>query len=204
MRWTAGRRCRTAPAATCCIEAMGTDQARDEAQFSALIERALEEGVVADAVIAQSIRESARSLGRPRRIGRVRARDRAACAASTSASRPARSRSSREDCIARLRARWPGVRGGAISAISPTPTCIINVAVDETPCPSSRSSEIVYGCVRDWHGSISAEHGIGLLKKPFLDYSRSEAEIALMRRIKRALDPEGILNPGKVFVLQMG
>ena len=48
-------------------------------------------------------------------------------------------------------------------------------------------------------GSISAEHGIGLLKKPYLHYTRTEAEISIMREMKRVLDPKGILNPGKVF-----
>jgi FAD/FMN-containing dehydrogenase len=48
-------------------------------------------------------------------------------------------------------------------------------------------------------GSISAEHGIGLVKKPYLGSTRSEAEIAVLRGIKRALDPNGLMNPGKVF-----
>lgn len=48
-------------------------------------------------------------------------------------------------------------------------------------------------------GSISAEHGIGLVKKAYLGCTRSEAEIALMRGIKAVLDPNGILNPGKLF-----
>ena len=50
-------------------------------------------------------------------------------------------------------------------------------------------------------GSISAEHGIGLDKKKYLRLSRNDEEIALMRRLKRALDPNGILNPGKIFDL---
>lgn len=59
--------------------------------------------------------------------------------------------------------------------------------------------EITYGVVRDFGGAISAEHGIGDLKRDFLFYSRSPAELALMRSIKTALDPHGILNPGKVL-----
>ncbi|MDE3270005.1 MAG: FAD-binding oxidoreductase [Pseudomonadota bacterium] len=55
--------------------------------------------------------------------------------------------------------------------------------------------------VSTYNGSISAEHGIGLLKKPYLNLTRSEEEINLMRNIKQLLDPVGILNPGKIFDL---
>lgn len=48
-------------------------------------------------------------------------------------------------------------------------------------------------------GSISAEHGIGLVKRDYLASTRSEAEIALMRGVRRVFDPNGILNPGKLF-----
>jgi glycolate oxidase len=48
-------------------------------------------------------------------------------------------------------------------------------------------------------GTITGEHGIGLAKTPFLRFDRSEAEIEAMLAIKRALDPNGILNPGKIF-----
>lgn len=55
--------------------------------------------------------------------------------------------------------------------------------------------------LKDFDGSISAEHGIGLVKKGYLDSTRGEAEIALMKAVKRAFDPQGLLNPGKVFDL---
>jgi len=58
---------------------------------------------------------------------------------------------------------------------------------------------LVYGPLGNLGGSISAEHGIGLEKKPYLPICRSEGEIAVMRALKAALDPDGILNPGKIF-----
>jgi glycolate oxidase len=48
-------------------------------------------------------------------------------------------------------------------------------------------------------GTLSGEHGIGLLKKQFLELDLGADAIALMRRIKAAVDPDGIMNPGKIF-----
>jgi FAD/FMN-containing dehydrogenase len=59
--------------------------------------------------------------------------------------------------------------------------------------------DIVYRELEPIGGSISAEHGIGLEKRSFLHYSRNAPELALMRTLKKALDPCGLLNPGKVF-----
>jgi FAD/FMN-containing dehydrogenase len=60
----------------------------------------------------------------------------------------------------------------------------------------------VYEPLRSIAGSISAEHGIGLERKDYLEISRSPAQIATMRALKTALDPRGILNPGKIFDVQ--
>ena len=57
----------------------------------------------------------------------------------------------------------------------------------------------VYAIVREFRGSISAEHGIGQLKRAELAHHRSATDIAVMRAIKQALDPHGIMNPGKVL-----
>ncbi|MDB4965384.1 MAG: FAD-linked oxidase, partial [Myxococcales bacterium] len=57
----------------------------------------------------------------------------------------------------------------------------------------------LFTLVQKYDGSISAEHGIGLLKKAYLGYSRSADEIAVLRAVKRALDPEGLMNPGKIL-----
>lgn len=58
---------------------------------------------------------------------------------------------------------------------------------------------LVFETVSKYKGSISAEHGVGLTKKSFLSYSRSQSEIEIMRGIKSIFDPDGILNPGKIF-----
>lgn len=62
-------------------------------------------------------------------------------------------------------------------------------------------SRWVFEIVQRYGGSVSAEHGVGLLKKDYLPYSVSGVEIDIMRQIKRAFDPLGIMNPGKIFDL---
>ncbi|NVK34774.1 MAG: FAD-binding oxidoreductase [Rhodobacteraceae bacterium] len=60
-------------------------------------------------------------------------------------------------------------------------------------------NEIVHGIVHEFNGSISAEHGIGRLKRELLTEVKSELELDLMKRIKTAFDPKGLLNPGRVL-----
>lgn len=60
-------------------------------------------------------------------------------------------------------------------------------------------SEAVFDIVSRYQGSVSAEHGVGLVKKAYLEHSRSAAEIALMRQVKQVFDPNNIMNPGKIF-----
>lgn len=64
-----------------------------------------------------------------------------------------------------------------------------------------QSNEIVYGPLKRFGGSVSAEHGIGNEKKAWLSYCRSEEEITLMKILKKTLDPNNILNPGVIFDL---
>jgi FAD/FMN-containing dehydrogenase len=59
----------------------------------------------------------------------------------------------------------------------------------------------LYQIIKEYKGSISAEHGIGLLKKPYLIFSRTPEEIESMKQIKKIFDPNNILNPGKIFDL---
>ena len=63
---------------------------------------------------------------------------------------------------------------------------------------SAPGVRIVHDVVVDMGGSFSAEHGIGQLKKPELEKYRPATDLALMAALKQALDPKGIMNPGKV------
>jgi glycolate oxidase subunit GlcD len=58
---------------------------------------------------------------------------------------------------------------------------------------------ILFTAIHKYEGSISAEHGVGLTKKPYLLYSRSAEEVRIMKSIKAIFDPDGIMNPGKIF-----
>ena len=53
--------------------------------------------------------------------------------------------------------------------------------------------------VESYDGSISAEHGVGILKRDYLKFSKSSGEISLMAEVKKVFDPKGILNPGKLL-----
>ena len=62
-------------------------------------------------------------------------------------------------------------------------------------------NQFVFETVQKYNGSISAEHGVGMTKKDYLHYTRDTVEIQYMRELKRVFDPNGIMNPGKVFDL---
>ena len=103
-----------------------------------------------------------------------------------------------EACRAALDARWPGHLSVFFGHVGDgnlhVSTDLATVGHEEGAVES-----IVYGLVREHGGSVSAEHGIGTHKKPWLAVSRSPAEMVAMRAIRQALDPGHILNPGKLF-----
>ena len=74
-----------------------------------------------------------------------------------------------------------------------------NMAKEEFFAKCATVNKWVFETVEKYNGSISAEHGVGMTKRDYLGYSRSEAEIAYMKAIKAVFDPNGIMNPGKIF-----
>ena len=74
-----------------------------------------------------------------------------------------------------------------------------NLSKDEFFAQCTTVNQWVFETVQKYNGSISAEHGVGMTKRDYLHYSRSADEIAYMQAIKAIFDPNGIMNPGKIF-----
>ena len=105
---------------------------------------------------------------------------------------------------AALRAHLPGIRlvnfghlgdGNLHYNVSPAPDADPDAFMASEPL----INRVVYDAVAEHQGSISAEHGLGQLKREENAHYKSAVEMALMRSIKQALDPLGIMNPGKVL-----
>jgi FAD/FMN-containing dehydrogenase len=184
------------------VEALGADQAVDQAIFEAALGAAMDEGIVTDAVLAQS-ETQARALwairdgsGEFRRVFWPHV--------GYDVSIPTGALGEFVDaCGAALRSRWPEVRTVFFGHVGDA-NLHIAVKVADGEQPEHELDELVYGLVRQWHGSISAEHGIGVLKRAYLRHSRTEPELAIMKALKRTFDPGGILNPGKIFQIDTG
>ncbi|MDY0206001.1 MAG: FAD-binding oxidoreductase [Pseudomonas sp.] len=76
-----------------------------------------------------------------------------------------------------------------------------NLGKDEFFAQCATVNQWVFETVEKYNGSISAEHGVGMTKRDYLHYSRSAEEITYMQAIKAVFDPNGIMNPGKIFPL---
>ena len=180
------------------VEQTSFDAADDGERFAQAMADALEEGAIRDAVIAQS-------FGEARALWTIR---------EATAEFPARLDPVNFDvslpigaigrfadaCRARFEQCWPGQVSLYFGHIGDSN---LHVTVDGRSVPGVTHEEIdreLYTLLAPYHGSVSAEHGIGTLKRAFLPVSRSPAELATMRAIKHTLDPHGILNPGKVFI----
>lgn len=181
------------------IEHQGNDAAADPARFETFLGAALEDGIIADAVIAQNEKD-AQSFWRVRE---GLALDTLPHLVNFDVSLPIGSIDDfARACRQRLAARWPleGSNHAAFFGHIGDSNLHICVSVAYGPGEGMHDvDEIVYATVRDFKGSVSAEHGIGTLKRDYLGHSRAAAEIEVMRRLKAALDPKGILNPGKVI-----
>ncbi len=196
-------------------ESRGSDQGSDDKLFQSVLEKAFEQELIVDAVVAQSeqerkdiwyIRENVDMVLRhaPNFIYDI--------------SLPIVAMQQYLDNIElALKAQWPQVKyyayghmadGNLHITVAPFPEHYsekITISNDETPVDQDSvinayelCNRIIFEPLQKLGGSISAEHGIGTLKKKYLHYSRTPEEIALMQALKNTLDTKGILNPGKI------
>jgi FAD/FMN-containing dehydrogenase len=178
------------------LEAQGGDPAADRDRFQGVLEGAVQDGLILDAAIADSQSER-RALWAVR--DNVAALFRFGDLVTFDVSLPiAEMEAYTAEVHAGLLARYPD---GHVSIFGHLGDGNLHVVVaPRTDVGAARATieRVVYEPLRRISGSISAEHGIGLEKKRYLDISRCGEEIDLMRRLREALDPRGILNRGKI------
>jgi FAD/FMN-containing dehydrogenase len=178
------------------LESEGNDPDMDEERFQSALFEELESGRIADAVISRSgqdrqdfwaIRDSVGEILRSLRHE-----------ANFDIGIPL---SETEDCIreidTELNQVFPGLFLLIFGHVGDGNLHLI--ATTGKPEDTRTIYDIVYRITGAHQGGIAAEHGIGMLKKPWLHLSRSQDEIALMRTLKAAFDPNNILNPGRVI-----
>ena len=179
------------------VETQGADQDADNTRFETVIGEAMEDGAALDAVIARSSRETTALWAIRDTPGDYSKVLNPAINFDVSLS-VGRIGEFAAECHVKLAARWGDIHDVYFGHIADSNLHISARLVPGHIEPKA-VKDIVYGCVGAFGGSISAEHGIGIDKRDYLHHSRSPEEIALMRRVKAALDPAGLINPGKVF-----
>jgi FAD/FMN-containing dehydrogenase len=177
-------------------ETLGGDPDADRARLEAVLGEAMEAGVVTDVTLANSeserraiwnIRED---VWQPKHIAPLLTFD---------VSLPIENMKSYVDEVNASVRAFAGDNRSFVFGHMADGNLHLVIAAGDDAATRTRVEEMVYRPLAAIGGSVSAEHGIGLEKRAYLPLSRTTAEIDTMRAIKRALDPKGILNPGKVF-----
>jgi FAD/FMN-containing dehydrogenase len=179
------------------MEQTTLNPADDGNRFVQVLNEAAESGIIVDAIVAHSssdrealweIRESTAEF--PSRLAPI----------NFDVSVPIADMGSFvKDCREMLGSRWPNHRSFFFGHLGDSN---LHVTVDKNTIPGVPGADVenaLYSLIARYRGSISAEHGIGLLKREYLHHSRSASELRAMWAIKKALDPKGILNPSKVL-----
>ena len=178
-------------------EALGTGHPQDGERFESVMMEALEQGLVADAAIAKSEAER-KAMWRIRdsvdqffRYGPAFLYDVSLAIRDMDVYV--------KEVKRRLHAAYPDHHCFTLGHIGDGNIHFTVAVGSAAPEHHKRVNACIYEPLQPIGGSVSAEHGIGTEKIDYLPLSRSATEIDLMRRLKQALDPNGILNPGKIF-----
>jgi FAD/FMN-containing dehydrogenase len=179
------------------IESLGANQNEDSERFQQALERAFKEKLMVDAVVAQSQEERDAMWAMRDDVDQIwRYHPVFLFDVSLAIKDMELYIQQVEEGVRRS---WPEHRFYAFGHLGDGNLHIFVCAGSDDEETRRKVEEIVYKPLMDIGGSVSAEHGIGLEKKAYLPWCRSQAEIALMRKLKKMLDPKGILNPGRIF-----
>lgn len=178
------------------LETEGADPEADGEHFTQVLEQALENEIIVDAVLPKSETER-------RAIWEIRENFDTILAKQPSyiydVSLPLQAMPSYvEQVQAGLKQRWPDSCCYVLGHIADGNLHLFISPGVEGEWHADCDVD-VYQPLQQYQGSVSAEHGIGLEKKAWLESSRSPAEMQMMRTLKQALDPKGLLNKGRVF-----
>jgi FAD/FMN-containing dehydrogenase len=180
------------------LETMGQDPEADPLRYETVIGEALEAGIVKDAIVAKSSREATELWSVRDSPGEWQRTPHWPQLGFDVSVPTGEIGELMHEIQAELSVRWPQLRTVYFGHVADG-NLHASVSMNGHSVSPLEIEEAVYEIVSRRKGSVSAEHGIGSLKREFLHFSRSPEELALMRAIKQAMDPNGILNPGKVL-----
>ncbi|MFV0678169.1 FAD-binding oxidoreductase [Variovorax sp. tm] len=179
------------------VETLGVNDLSDREALEGELGKALETGIVCDVIVAQSVDDTQRLWAYREAIGELLGTLKPFAAFDIGIPMPRMG-----EFVAHvgqeLRQRFPHqmhlffghIGDGNLHVLSGPHVSATNLHAIE---------QIVYGATADAGGCISAEHGIGVIKKDFLHLSRNAEELAVMRNLKALFDPGNILNAGRIF-----
>ena len=180
------------------METLGQDAEKDKKLFEEFLEKSLEDELIADAAIAQSQQELDWFWGIRENVELVFSVHSPIFLFDVSLAI-----SDIDVYIKKIRAElqniWPDLHFYSFGHMGDGNLHLFVSCGNDDTSTRHRVEEIIYKPLQEIDGSITGEHGIGLEKKSWLHLSRTAEEIQLMKTIKKAFDPKGILNRGKLF-----
>jgi FAD/FMN-containing dehydrogenase len=180
------------------VEVAGGPGADGSARVEALLEGLLEDGSIRDAVVAKS-QDERRRLWALRETPAEYRRHMPPSVGFDVSIPLGRMSTAVDDLRARMAAGWPAATSVFFGHVADSNLHLITMVPGLDGATKTAIEDTVYRAVASFGGSVSAEHGIGRTKRPYLALTRTEPERMLMGLIKRALDPAGILGPGRVL-----
>jgi FAD/FMN-containing dehydrogenase len=179
------------------IECFAGSQPQGEAAFEAMLESAMKWGMVRNAILAQSESQAQQLWNYREGVSELLAQCKPCAAFDVSVAVQRM-----DELVAELRTRlggaYPGQQHLFFGHLGDGNLHLISGPFRHQE-QLEHAEELVYATVGRFQGSISAEHGIGTVKRPFLHHCRSAAEIRVMQQMKATLDPHSILNRGRIF-----